>query len=90
MVGMARQKATVTLDRDKVEEARTLIGGQSMSEVIDVALGRLIRTERLRRDVDAYARHPQDPAELGVADLAVTLDLDDDEIDYDALYGGPP
>ncbi len=39
---MARQKATVTLDRDKVEQARALIGGRSMSEVIDVALGRLI------------------------------------------------
>ncbi len=90
MTGMARQKATVTLDRDKVEEARVLIGGQSMSEVIEVALDRLIRTERLRRDVDAYTRQPQDPAELGVADLAVTLDLDDDEIDYDPLYGGSP
>ena len=90
MSGMARQKATVTLDRDKVEEARLLIGGQSMSEVIDVALDRLIRTERLRRDVEAYTRHPQDRAELGVADLAVTFDLDDDEVDYDALYGGSP
>lgn len=90
MSGMARQKATVTLDRDKVEEARVLIGGQSMSEVIDVALDRLIRTERLRRDVEAYTRRPQDRAELGVADLAVTFDLDDDEVDYDALYGGSP
>ncbi|MCA1696957.1 MAG: hypothetical protein LC749_20795 [Actinobacteria bacterium] len=80
----------MTLDRDKVEEARVLIGGKSMSEVIEVALDRLIRTERLRRDVDAYARQPQNPAELGVADLAVTFDLDDDEIDYDPLYGGSP
>jgi len=85
---MAREKATVTLDRDKVEEARALIGGRSMSEVIDVALDRMIRTERLRRDVEAYSRHPQGPTELGVADLPVTLDLDDDEVDYDALYGG--
>jgi hypothetical protein len=87
---MARQKATVTLDRDKVEEARVLIGGQSMSEVIDVALDRLIRTERLRRDVEAYTRQPQGPAELRVADLNVRFDLDDDEVDYDALYGGLP
>lgn len=84
---MARQKATVTLDRDKVEEARALIGGQSMSEVIDVALDRLIRTERLRRDVEAYTRQPQDLAELAIADLEVTFDLDDAEVDYDALYG---
>jgi len=87
---MARRKATVTLDRDKVEEARVLIGGQSMSEVIDVALDHLIRTERLRRDVAAYTRHPQGPAETGVAELAVAFDLDDDEVDYDALYGGSP
>ena len=90
MTGMARQKATVTLDREKVEEARVLIGGQSMSEVIDVALDRLIRTERLRRDVDAYTRHSQDSAERDLADMAVTFDLDDDEVDYDALYGGSP
>ena len=90
MTGMARQKATVTLDRDKVEEARVLIGGRSMSEVIDVALDRLIRTERLRRDVEAYTHQPQDRAELGIADLAVSFDLDDDEVDYDALYGGSP
>lgn len=87
---MAREKATVTLDRGKVEEARALIGGRSMSEVIDVALDRLIRIEHLRRDVEAYRRHPQGLVELGVADLAVTLDLDDDEVDYDALYGRSP
>ena len=84
---MARQKVTVTLDRDKVEEARILIGGRSMSEVLDVALDRLIRTERLRSDVEASTRHPQDQTEPGLADLAVTFDLDDDEVDYDALYG---
>lgn len=77
----------MTLDRDKVEEARTLIGGRSMSDVIDVALDRLIRTERLRRDVEAYTRQPQDPAELVIADLEVTFELDDAEVDYDALYG---
>jgi hypothetical protein len=90
MVRMEKQKATVTLDRAKVEEARVLIGGRSMSEVIDVALDRLIRTERLRRDIEAYTHHPQDQAELRVADLDVTFDLDDDDVDYDALYGGSP
>lgn len=84
---MAKEKATVTLDRAKVEEARALIDGRSMSQVIDVALDRLIRAERLRRDVRAYARQAQNPAEAAVGDLAVTFDLDDDEVDYDALYG---
>lgn len=80
-------KATVTLDRDKVEEARVLVGGRSMSDVIDVALDRLIRSERLRRDVSAYARHPLDEQELDVADLPVRFDLADDDVDYDRLYG---
>lgn len=83
-------KATVTLDRDKVEEARILVGGRSMSDVIDVALDRLIRSERLRRDVSAYTRRPLDEQELGVADLPVSFDLGDDDVDYDSLYGGGP
>jgi hypothetical protein len=86
---MARQKATVTLDRDKVEQARALIGGRSMSEVIDVALGRLIRAERLRRHVEAYARQPLTEDELALVDLQPSLDLGDDDVDYDALYGVP-
>jgi hypothetical protein len=73
-----------------LQETRLLIAGRSVSEVIDVSLYRQIRAERLRRDVEAYARHRQDRAELGVTDLAVSFDLDDDEVDYDALYGDSP
>lgn len=79
----------MTLDRDKVEQARALIGGRSMSEVIDVALGRLIRAERLRRDVETYARQPLTEDELALVDLQPSLDLGDDDVDYDALYGVP-
>ncbi len=61
-----------------------------MSEVIDTALDRLIRTERLRRDVQAYTRQPQGDTERALADLEVTLDLDDDGVDYDVLYGQTP
>ncbi|MDQ6910136.1 MAG: type II toxin-antitoxin system VapB family antitoxin [Actinomycetota bacterium] len=85
---MAREKSTITLDRAKVEEARALVGGKSMSEVIDAALDRLIHAEHLKRDVLAYAAHPQTDEELVIADLAVTLDLGDDDVDYDAIYGG--
>lgn len=84
---MARAKATVTLDRDKVERAKALIGDMSMSAVIDVALDRLIGTEQLRRDVAAYKGKPLTADELRSADLPVELDLDDDDVDYDALYG---
>lgn len=84
---MAREKATITLDRAKVEEARTLIGGRSTSDVIDTALARLIQTERLRRDIEAYSRQPVTAGELALADLPVQLDLGDDDVDYEALYG---
>jgi hypothetical protein len=84
---MAREKVTITLDRAKVEQARELVGGRSTSEVIDTALSRLIHAERLRRDIEAYTRQPTTAGEAALADLPVQLDLDDDEIDYDAIYG---
>lgn len=87
MIRMAREKATVTLDRRKARAAKALIRAASISETLDIALDRLIRSEQLRRDVAAYAREPPGPDELAVTDLAVELDLGDDDVDYDALYG---
>jgi hypothetical protein len=84
---MARSKATITLDRAKVRDAMGLTGERSMSEVIDVALGRLISSEQLRRDVAAYSRQPVDADEFMATDDPVVFDLDDDDVDYDALYG---
>jgi hypothetical protein len=90
MICMARDKATITLDREKVSRAAELVGGKTMSEVIDLALDRLIRSEELRRDVAAYSRQPLDESELDVADLPVEFDLDDEDVNYDALYGRQP
>lgn len=84
---MAREKATVTLDRKKADLAKTLIRARSISQTIDVALDRLIQSAQLRHDVAAYKRMPLTKQELLVADLPVELDLDDDDVDYDALYG---
>ena len=84
---MARYKATITLDRSKVAKAALLIGERTMSEVVDVALDRLIHAEELRRDIAAYARLPFGADELAVADLAVEFDLADEHVDYEALYG---
>jgi hypothetical protein len=58
-----------------------------MSDVVDIALDRLIAIEELRRDVEAYGRSPLSDDELAVADLPVHFDLGDGEVDYDALYG---
>lgn len=84
---MAPEKATLTLDRAKMAEAKRLIGGRSMSQVVDVALDRLIRAERLKADVAAYGADPGPVDDLALGDLAVAFDLDDDDVDYDAVYG---
>lgn len=85
MKGMAKQKVTITLDRAKADEARLLVGSANTSDVIDVALGRLIRAERLRRDIDAYRRLPPTDTDLLVALQADTSGLADDS-DWEALY----
>lgn len=87
--GMARKKATITLDRDKVARVGALIGDRTMSEIVDIALDRLIQAEELRRDVAAYIGQPLGSDELAVADLNVELDLADDDVDYETLYGSP-
>ena len=61
---MVPGKATITLDRAKVARAGALIGGGTMSGVIDIALDRVIRAEELRRDIAAYARQPLDEHDL--------------------------
>lgn len=87
MLGMAREKATITLDRRKANAAKALVGARSVSETLDIALDRLIRSERLRRDVAAYQRVPLDATERAIGDLRVELDLGDADVDYEALYG---
>jgi hypothetical protein len=84
---MAREKITITIDRSKAERARSLTGAPSTSQVIDVALERLIRAERLRRDIAAYRRVPPTESEVELALLAETGDLDD-QTDWEQLYAG--
>jgi hypothetical protein len=82
---MAKQKVTITLDRAKAQAARELVGAASTSEVVDIALDRLVGAERLRRDVQAYRRTPQSAQENALADLADTAALSDD-LDWEARY----
>jgi hypothetical protein len=81
---MARAKVTITLDRSKAEDARTLLGANSTSEAIDVALDRLIRAERLRSDIAAYRRVP--PSEDIETAAHAPMDDLNDETDWEALY----
>jgi hypothetical protein len=82
---MAKEKVTITLDRSKANRARALLAARSTSEVIDLALDRLIDAERLRRDIAAYRRVPPTDPEAAIAFLADTRALADDT-DWEALY----
>jgi len=86
VVGMAKQKATITVERHKVDEVRRLTGAPSTSAAIDLALERLIRSGHLRRDVAAYTGAPPTDAEIALAEIGPSgSDLADDT-DWDALY----
>jgi hypothetical protein len=82
---MAKEKATITLDRAKASAARALLGVASTSEAIDMALDQLIRTERIRADVAAYQRVPSSTSEVELASLADTASIADDT-DWASLY----
>jgi hypothetical protein len=82
---MAKEKVTISLDRRKAERARDLVAARSTSEVIDIALDRLIEAERLQRDISAYRGIPPDRSEETIALLADTSGLGD-ETDWEAVY----
>ena len=86
-MSMARDKATITVDRSKLQLVRELTGAASASQAIDIALGELIRIDRLRNDVAAYRSQPStfDEVELA-AQRPNWIDLDDDT-DWEAIYG---
>ncbi|HUY98640.1 MAG TPA: type II toxin-antitoxin system VapB family antitoxin [Verrucomicrobiae bacterium] len=83
---MARPKVTITLDRSKADQARVLAGARSTSEVINLALDRLIRTERLMGDVAGYGRVPPTEAEVHLGLMA--SDHLGDDTDWEGLYAG--
>jgi len=84
---MAREKATITVDRAKLERARVASGSATVSATVDRALDALLRAERIRRDVNAYLEFPQGAEEhaLGVPTPGSGADLSDDT-DWEALY----
>ena len=87
---MAREKATITVDRAKLEQVRALTGAASASQAIDIALGQVIRLDRIRNDIAAYQKHPSSDEEIGLALLRPDWSDLDDVTDWDALYGHGP
>ena len=82
---MAKDKVTISLDRAKAETARLLVAAKSTSDVIDIALERLIHDERIRRDVQGYLARPQTTEELAIVRRRRPR-LDDDDTDWEAAY----
>ena len=76
---MAKEKATITVDREKLSEARAMLGAPSASAAIDIALSELIRRHRLRDDLRAYMEAPPTVEEAALASLPSDWgDLTDD------------
>jgi len=84
---MSKTKASVSLDPVKVAQARELLGGPTLSEVIDIALERLIVGELERRHVAGYLRQPPDRDELAWAEVERDPSAIADDVDWANLYG---
>jgi len=84
---MSKTKASVSLDPVKVAQARELLGGSTLSEVIDIALARLILGELERRHVAGYLRQPPERDEDAWADVERDPSGIADDVDWADLYG---
>ena len=78
---------TITADREKLREARAMLGVSSASVAIDIALSELIRRYRLRSDVEAYAKTPPTAEEAALGGASPDWDDLADDTDWDADWG---
>ena len=83
---MPKEKATISVDRAKLSEARAVLGVSSASAAIDVALSELLRRRRVINDVNAYTRTPSTAEEVVLGNIFPDwIDLVDDT-DWDAEW----
>lgn len=80
-------KVSVTLDPAKLAQARALVGVPTVSELIAVALDRLIAAELDGRHVAGYLEQPPDEEEDSWADAPRDPSEIADDVDWAALYG---
>lgn len=85
---MAKRKATITLDDDKLDQVREMLGGDTVSGTIDKALAQLIRQARNERDAKIYARIPLTEDELSLRSYRKRRyrELPDDGVDWEEVY----
>ena len=84
---MARQKLSVAVDPAKLSRARQLVPAASVSELFDIALGRLIDDALEQRHVDGYARRPAGGDEVALAEAPRSGADVADETDWASIYG---
>lgn len=87
---VAKTKTTLTLDRRKLDEARALTGAPSASATVDIALTELVRAERLRRDIEAYALTPPSAEEIALSRAPADWSDLADDTDWVAVYAERP
>jgi hypothetical protein len=82
---VVKERVTIAVDREKLAEARVMLGAPSASATVDIALTQPIRRRRLCADLGAYTRTPPTSEEiaLGIAspdwdDLADDTDWESD------------
>jgi Arc/MetJ family transcription regulator len=83
---MAKEKATITVDRAKLAEARVVLGVSSASAAIDVALTELIRRRRVLNDVEAYSKVPSTDEEVAFGHVVPDWSDLADDTDWEAEW----
>jgi hypothetical protein len=76
---MTRIKISATVDPDRLERAKKLVGSDSVSEVVDLGLRALIEAQLEVVHVNGYARLPQGDETVTTVDPSVWADLPWDE-----------
>jgi hypothetical protein len=82
---MAKTKLSVSLDPDTIQRAKALVQVASVSDLLDIALGRLIQTEEERQHVAGYLKNPVDQEFATLAEAG--RDAIADDVDWAELYG---
>ena len=81
---MAKERVTIAVDREKLAEARGMLGAPSASATIDIALTELIRRRRLRADLAAYTRTPSTAEEVALGTASPDWDDLADDTDWES------
>ncbi len=83
---MAKTKISVSLNPATLAQAQALVASGSVSDLLDVALHRLIDDELVRQHVAGYEKLPVGAEFSGLANTVRVRESDDD-VDWAALYG---